>query len=102
MQNFKNGETDVLFTTKCNRGVDFPGEQCRSVVFTKYPNPNVNSIFWRMLRRNHPKYYWEFYRDKAKREFLQKIYRGVRSESDHVYLLSPDSRVLDAVGALSN
>ena len=102
VQNFKNGETDVLFTTKCNRGVDFPGEQCRSVVFTKYPNPNVNSIFWRMLRRNHPKYYWEFYRDKAKREFLQKIYRGVRSESDHVYLLSPDSRVLDAVGALSN
>ncbi|MFA6022812.1 MAG: helicase C-terminal domain-containing protein [Candidatus Pacearchaeota archaeon] len=96
VEKFKSFEIPVLFTTKCNRGVDFPGEQCKSIVFTKYPNANVNSIFWKILRKTHPTYYWEFYRDKAKREFLQKIYRGVRSSDDHVYILSPDSRVLDA------
>jgi len=97
VEKFKLGLIDVLFTTKCNRGVDFPKEQCNSIVFTKYPNPNVRSVFWKILNRTHPGYYWAFYKDKARREFLQKIYRGVRSDDDHVFILSPDSRVLDAV-----
>jgi len=94
---FKEGKSDTLFTTKCSRGIDFPGDTCKSVVFTKYPNPNVKDTFWQILQKTHPDYYWEFYRDKARREFLQRIYRAVRSPDDHVYVLSPDSRVLDAV-----
>ena len=42
-----------------------------------------------------PKHYMKFYMDKANRELLQKIYRGLRSKEDKVYLLSPDTRVLD-------
>lgn len=94
---FKNGKMDVLFTTKCGRGVDFPGEACRSVIFTKYPNPNVKDTFWKILQKTHPHYYWEFYRDRASREFLQRIYRAVRSKDDHVFVMSPDLRVLNAV-----
>ncbi|MBS3077175.1 DEAD/DEAH box helicase family protein [Candidatus Pacearchaeota archaeon] len=97
---FKKGKNDTLFTTKCSRGIDFPGDTCKSVVFTKYPNPNVKDTFWQILEKTHPDYYWEFYRDKARREFLQRIYRAVRSKDDHVYVLSPDSRVLDAVRLL--
>ncbi|MCA9485310.1 MAG: hypothetical protein KC506_00525, partial [Nanoarchaeota archaeon] len=97
VNDFKSGKKDKLFTTKAARGIDFPGETCRSVVFTKYPNPNVKDIFWRILQNTHPDWYWEFYRDKAKREFLQRIYRAVRSKDDHVYVMSPDMRVLDAV-----
>jgi len=93
---FKKGEIPVLFTTRCNRGVDFPGSQCNSIIFTKYPNPSANGLFWQILKKVHPEYYWSFYRDKASREFLQKIYRGVRSKEDHVNLYSPDSRVLEA------
>lgn len=96
VEKFKEKQISVLFTTKCNRGVDFPGNQCRSVVFTKFPNPNANGIFWKILRETHKEFYWEFYKDKAKREFMQKIYRGLRSKEDHIYLLSPDKRVLDA------
>ncbi len=91
---FKNGDIDVLFTTKCARGVDFPGEQCNSIVFTKYPNPNPSEPFWKILNQTNPNQYWEFYRDKAKRDLLQKVYRGLRFKEDHVYLLSPDVRVL--------
>ncbi|MFH1802943.1 MAG: helicase C-terminal domain-containing protein [archaeon] len=94
---FKKGKFDTLFTTKCSRGMDFPGDTCKSVVFTKYPNPNVKDTFWQILQKTHPNYYWEFYRDKARREFLQRIYRAVRSKDDHVHVLSPDSRVLEAV-----
>lgn len=92
---FKEGKIDILFTTRCGRGIDFPGEQCNSIVFTKYPNPNPESAFWKVLKQNKPLHYWKFYRDKARRELLQKVYRGLRSEEDHVYLLSPDTRVLE-------
>lgn len=99
---FKQGLNDKLFTTKCSRGVDFPGNMCNSVVFTKYPNPNVSDTFWKILQKTHPDSFWDFYRDKASREFLQRIYRAVRSKNDHVYILSPDLRVLDAVKKLQN
>ncbi|MDO8528680.1 MAG: helicase C-terminal domain-containing protein [Nanoarchaeota archaeon] len=94
VKKFKNKEINILFSTKCNRGVDFPGEECRSIIFTKYPNPDVKSPFWKILQKNSPSYYWEFYRDKARRELHQRIYRGLRFKEDYVYLLSPDERVL--------
>lgn len=97
---FKRGLKDILFSTKCSRGVDFPGETCNSIIFTKYPNPNVKDTFWKILNKTHPSYFWDFYKDKARREFLQKIYRALRSKEDHVYVLSPDIRVLNAVREL--
>tara|TARA_Y100000310_G_C20685645_1_gene818760 strand:- start:298 stop:2340 length:2043 start_codon:yes stop_codon:yes gene_type:complete len=97
---FKQGLSDVLFTTKCARGVDFPGDTCKSMVFTKYPNPNISDTFWKILKETHPDYFWEFYRDKAWREFLQRIFRGLRSKEDHIRVLSPDLRVLESVRKL--
>lgn len=94
VKKFKEGVIDVLFSTKCTRGVDFPGEQCNSIVFTKFPNPDVKSPFWNILKKTSPNYYWDFYKDKAQRELLQRIYRGLRFKEDHIYLLSPDERVL--------
>ncbi len=96
VQKFKSGEIDILFTTKCSRGVDFPGEQCKSIILTKYPYPNIQSLFWKILKQQQPHKFLEFYLDKANRELLQKIYRGLRFDQDHILLLSPDSRVLDA------
>lgn len=102
VSNFKKGKTPHLFTTKCSRGIDFPGEMCNSIIFTKYPNPNVSDTFWKVLQKTHPDYYWEFYRDKAWRGFLQRIYRALRSPNDHVKVLSPDTRVLEQVKKLQN
>jgi Rad3-related DNA helicase len=98
VEKFKKGEEKVLFSTRSGRGIDFPGEQCNSIVFTKYPNPNVQDAFWKILHKTKPMHYWDFYKDKAKRELWQKIYRGLRFKEDHVYLLSPDLRVLEAIG----
>jgi Rad3-related DNA helicase len=95
VQKFKRGEIEVLYSTKCNRGVDFPGGVCNSIILTRYPYPNVGSVFWRVLRSTKPEHYNSFYVDKAKREFLQRIYRAVRSQNDQVYLLSPDIRVFE-------
>jgi len=92
---FKAGKIKVLFTTKCSRGVDFPGEQCNSIIVTKYPYPNIQGLFWQILKKEQPDKFMEFYLDKARRDLVQKVARGVRYKGDHVFLLSPDSRVLD-------
>jgi Rad3-related DNA helicase len=94
VEEFKEGERVVLFSTRVSRGIDFPGEQCNSIVFTKYPNPNVKEAFWKILNKIKPTHYWKFYKDKASRELYQKVYRGLRFHGDHIYLLSPDDRVL--------
>jgi len=96
IKQFKSGEIKILFTTKCNRGVDFPGEMCNSVVLTKFPYPDSNSLFWKIFKKQKPELFWSFYKDKARRELLQKIYRSVRSKDDKVDVLSPDIRVLEA------
>jgi Rad3-related DNA helicase len=93
---FHAGEIDLLFTTKCSRGVDFPGDKCKSIILTKYPYPNISSLFWKILKKEQPDKFMEFYLDKAKRELIQKIARGVRFKGDHVLLLSPDERILNA------
>ena len=95
VRRFKDGEIDLLYSTRCNRGVDFPGAMCNSIVLTRYPYPDVGSMFWRILKRNKPEHYNDFYVDKSRREFLQRIYRGLRSNDDHIFLLSPDIRVFE-------
>ena len=96
VERFKQGHIDILFTTKCSRGVDFPGEKCNSVILTKYPYPNIQGLFWKILKQEQPEKFMEFYMDKANRELIQKIARAIRFKGDHVLLFSPDSRVLDA------
>ena len=54
----------------------------------------MKDLFWKIIKQTCPNYYCEFYKDKAKREFLQKLYRAIRSKNDYVYVLSPDARVL--------
>jgi len=92
---FKNKKTNILFTTKCTRGMDFPGETCNSIIISRFPYPNISSIFWKILKKTNPEHFMSFYMDKANRELLQRIYRGLRSKNDKIYLLSPDIRVLD-------
>jgi len=94
MQLFKQGKLDILYSTKCNRGVDFPGKMCNSIVYTKYPYPSMHDVFWQVLKLQKPDHYLEFYFDKAAREYKQRMYRGLRSKDDMIYLLSPDVKVL--------
>ena len=91
---FKEGGMDVLFSTRATRGMDFPGEMCNSIVFTKYPNPDIKGAFWKILNKTKPEFYWDFYKDKAIRDLWQKVYRGLRFQGDIVQVLSPDERVL--------
>jgi intein/homing endonuclease len=96
VDDFTSGETDILFTTKCARGVDFPGDKCNSIVITRFPYPNIQGLFWKILKQEQPEKFMEFYLDKARRDLIQKIARGVRFKGDKVNLYSPDIRVLNS------
>lgn len=96
IEEFSNKETDILFTTKCSRGVDFAGDKCNSIIITRFPYPNIQGLFWKILKKEQPEKFMEFYMDKARRELIQKVARGVRFKGDKVDLLSPDIRVLNA------
>jgi Rad3-related DNA helicase len=95
IEDFSIGSKKVLFTTKCSRGVDFAGKKCNSIVITKYPYPNIQGLFWRILKKEQPEKFMEFYMDKARRDLIQKIARGVRFPGDKVSVWSPDSRVIN-------
>jgi len=96
VEDFSNKEEDILFTTKCSRGVDFAGDKCNSIVLTRFPYPNIQGLFWKILKQEQPEKFMEFYMDKARRELTQRVARGVRFKGDKVDLLSPDVRVLNA------
>lgn len=96
IDDFRNGKEEILFTTKCSRGVDFAGDKCRSIIMSRFPYPNISGLFWKILKKEQPDKFMEFYMDKANRELTQKIARGVRYKGDWVNLLSPDIRVLNA------
>ena len=92
----KNGLKKVLFTTKCSRGVDFAGDKCNSIVITRFPYPNIQGLFWKILKKEQPEKFMEFYLDKARRDLIQKVARGVRFKGDKVSLWSPDIRVINS------
>jgi len=95
VDDFTSGEEDILFTTKCSRGVDFAGDKCNSIVVTKFPYPNIQGLFWKILKKEQPEKFMEFYMDKARRDLHQKIARGIRFKGDKVNLWSPDARVIN-------
>ncbi len=94
---FKEKKLDVFYSTRCSRGVDFPGDVCNSIIYTKYPYPSMHSLFWKVLKLSRPEDFMDFYFDKARREFLQRIYRGLRFPTDKVTILSPDMKVLESI-----
>jgi Rad3-related DNA helicase len=96
VEDFSNKSSKILFTTKCSRGVDFAGDKCNSIVITRFPYPNIQELFWKILKKEQPEKFMEFYLDKARRTLIQKIARGVRFKGDKVSLWSPDLRVINA------
>jgi Rad3-related DNA helicase len=95
VDDFTNKEEDILFTTKCSRGIDFAGDKCNSIIITRFPYPNIQGLFWKILKNEQPDKFMEFYMDKARRDLIQKIARGIRFKGDKVNLWSPDARVIN-------
>lgn len=83
----------IVVTTKARRGIDLPDENCRSIIILKYPFPDLSDPAIAVEKEEMGERFWIQYNDKARREFLQMIARGLRNDGDWIVLLSPDRRV---------
>lgn len=93
-QYFRGGGREVLFSTKTDRGVDLPGDSCRSIVMLKHPFPSLKDpVLMAMRRKLGEKAFWSYYSDLARREMLQQVGRGLRSAGDWVEVWSPDLKL---------
>lgn len=62
-----------------------------SIVMLKFPFPNTQEpILKAMKLKLGDEKFWMYYRDIAKREFIQTIGRGLRHEDDWIELCSCD------------
>jgi Rad3-related DNA helicase len=98
---FRQGDGEILYSTKTDRGIDLPGATCRGIVIMKYPFPSLKDpLFTVMKKKLGDRSFWMYYRDIAKRDFKQQVGRGLRDEDDWVELWSPDLKVLTEARSL--
>jgi len=88
---------DVWWSTVSDRGLDLRDDKCRSIVVLKYPYPDLNDPVLKTMERVLKGKFWKYYEDKARRELIQQIGRGLRSKHDWVEVWSPDRRVTRTV-----
>lgn len=80
----------ISFSTKMDRGVDL-GEM-KSVALLKYPRPDYSDPLLKAMKKKlGEKKFWTYYRDMARRGFIQQIGRIMRSKDARKEFWSPDS-----------
>lgn len=86
---FLEKKEGIVRTTKMDRGLDL--KWVRSIIFTKYPNPDIGDpLLIAMKRRLGGDIFWSYYNDMGRRVFIQSIGRVIRSDDDVVEFWSPD------------
>lgn len=102
IKEFKNGDRDILYSTKLKRGMDLRGDECRSVVIQKYPYPNLGDPYLQALKKRLGNEFWDYYEDMARRDLVQQIGRVLRSDDDWAEIWSPDKKVYNKLRGLRN
>jgi len=102
LREFIEGKIPEVITTRVGRGVDLPGDKCRSIVISKAPFPDRESPIWRayenILNKDE---YDKAYRTEAKNNLLQVIARALREPNDWVWVYSPDKHVEELLKELA-
>lgn len=88
----------IIISTRMIRGVDLKDDKCRAVVMTKWPISDISAGYNQALRKRFgDNTFWRIMHDKAEREAIQYVCRGLRHELDWEYFSSPDSMAFDNV-----
>ena len=92
---------EVSWSTVTDRGVDYADDQCRSIIITKFPLPNISDIVFQVLQKTlGDNIFWTYIRDIANRDLIQQCGRAVRHKNDWCEIWSPDEQVLLYIRAL--
>lgn len=88
----------IIISTRLVRGADLRDDKCRAIVMTKWPTPDVSDgYFQALLKRFGEKIYWAIIQDKAEREAIQYVSRGLRHDNDWEFFSSPDETAFNRI-----
>jgi len=94
----KNKNAKVKISYKKRRGVDYVDDACRGIIWTKYPIPDMSSVFIQYLRsRFDNETFWRIIDDIALNEIVQGCCRGLRHDADWCYVTTPDRRAYNKI-----
>lgn len=88
---------EITVSYRMKRGIDLKGDECRVVVWTKYPLANISDGYIMSLFRRFDKNAWTILNDNADMDTIQGVCRGLRTNEDWCVFSTPDVRVYDVV-----
>ena len=88
----------IIVSTRMIRGADLRDNKCRGVVMTKWPMADISAGYNQALKlRFGDKVFWSIMRDKAEREAVQYVSRGLRHDWDWEFFSTPDEDAFSRV-----
>lgn len=96
--NIYRTDQQIIISTRMTRGADLRDDKCRAVVMTKWPMSDISAGYNQALKKRFGEnIYWAIMKDKAEREAIQYVSRGLRHEFDWEYFSTPDDTSFDRV-----
>lgn len=91
-------DKQIIVSTRMIRGTDLRDDKCRAIVMAKWPVGDISDGYLQAIKKRFgEKVFWEIVRDKASREAVQYVSRGLRHDSDWSYFSTPDGNAFDQV-----
>jgi len=91
-------DKQIIVSTRMVRGTDLRDNKCRAIVMTKWPVGDISDGYLQSIKKRFgEKIFWEIIKDKAAREAVQYVSRGLRHELDWTYFATVDSTAFDQV-----
>lgn len=84
-------DKQIIVSTRMVRGSDLRDDKCRAVVVLKWPYPDISAGYNQALKKRFgDSVFGKIMSDKAEREVVQMVSRGLRHDLDWAYFSTPD------------
>ncbi len=91
-------DKQIIVSTRMIRGTDLRDDKCRAIVMTKWPVGDISDGYLQAIKKRFgDKIFWDIVRDKAAREAVQYVSRGLRHDYDWCFFATADQTCFDNV-----
>lgn len=91
-------DKQIIVSTRMIRGTDLKDDKCRAIVMAKWPVGDISDGYLQAIKKRFgDKTFWEIVRDKAAREAVQYVSRGLRHDFDWTIFATPDDYAFNQV-----
>ncbi len=91
-------DKQIIVSTRMIRGTDLKDNKCRAIVMTKWPVGDISDGYLQAIKKRFgDKIFWDIVRDKASREAVQYVSRGLRHDADWAFFATVDQTCFDNV-----